>query len=120
MTVNVTGMFLFSGYQSAMNEFSDEAQEKVRTVIGGDLEVAKSLSHYAVVAEKVCNRVFDEMNAFCVGGVWEYEVAEDAGQWFILFVNDRGREPSDQEWEQHIEGVTRKFIQANYCEEVVL
>lgn len=119
MTVNVTGMFLFSGYQSAMNEFSKEAQEKVNTVIGGALEVAKSLSHYAFVAEKVCNRVFDEMNGFCSGGVWEYEVAEDAGQWFTLFVVSYGREPNDTEWERHIDSVTRKFIKDNYCEEIV-
>lgn len=112
MTVSVTGMFLYAGYEHMRtHNLSEEAIAEINKAIGGDLEVARELVQYAVTAEKVCNRVFDELNVTSSPGIWEYEVADNAGAWFAAFVATEGRAPNNSEWEQYIEECTRQFIE---------
>jgi hypothetical protein len=80
-----------------------------------EFEVACALQHLAFSAERVANKVYDELTPDGPG-VREYEVAEELGSWLVDFAAREDRLPSDMEWEDEVELRTRKFI--NQCETI--
>jgi hypothetical protein len=120
MTAMVTGMFIFAGYQHTLIAIEGEDEQRAERIKlalggGGELEVAIALQHLAFSAERVANRIYDELVPDAPG-IWEYEVAEELGSWLVAFADEHDHLPSDMEWEDEVELRTRKFI--NQCETI--
>lgn len=105
MSVQVTGMFLFAGYQQAIIKTEGEVEERIKVAINGagEREVAYYLEQYAPLVQGVADITFafDEASSGVENdyyGIWEYEVAEALGAWLVDYAAEHDQAPPDQHW----------------------
>ncbi len=75
----------------------------------GAVELHLEICHYALVAEVACKFASTECDyEYC--GVYEYEVAEPFGEWFIEFLFSTGEAPNKAQATDRLLRMTAEFF----------